>query len=178
MLIRVEPSFSCGYALLSVKLLTTQVFGRNAVSFETGRIRRIAVEPLLNTRFGIGGVRSDLFQFEMRWHRRTFDVEEQVNNQVDNPRLTRTVDDIPTVLPSQRLTRIHTPGNRLLNIRYRRKDQLGAGTISEVWKAVDADTGNILALKLFKEPPPGSSEQMLVRIKREIEALARTSHVS
>ncbi|EEH06284.1 serine/threonine-protein kinase ppk11 [Histoplasma capsulatum G186AR] len=143
---------------------TTQVFGEDAIPFETGRIRRIAVEPRLNTRFGIGGVRSDLVQFELQWHRRTFDVEEQVNNQVDNPRLTRTVDDIPTVLPSQRLTRIHTPGNRLLNIRYMEMNQLGAGTISEVWKAVDADSGNILALKLFKEPPPGFSEQMLPHI--------------
>ncbi|EER36541.1 calcium/calmodulin-dependent protein kinase [Histoplasma capsulatum H143] len=143
---------------------TTQVFGEDAIPFETGRIRRIAVEPRLNTRFGIGGVRSDLVQFELQWHRRTFDVEEQVNNQVDNPRLTRTVDDIPTVLPSQRLTRIHTPGNRLLNIRYMEMNQLGAGTISEVWKAVDADSGNILALKLFKEPPLGFSEQMLPHI--------------
>ncbi|OAX83523.1 STE/STE11 protein kinase [Emergomyces africanus] len=148
---------------------TTQVFGEDAMPFETGRIRRIAVTQEFNTRFGIGGVRSDLVQFRLFWHQHTLDVEEQVKNQVDNPRLTRTVDDIPTVAPSQRLTRIQTPGTGALDIRYMKKNRLGSGTYGEVWQAVDADSGSILALKICKGRIPGFSERAATLLKREIE---------
>ncbi len=158
--------------------LSTQVSGTNATPFERGRARRIVMGIDFNTEIGIGGVSCDLIRFSLEWHQNTFDVEEQVKNRVDNPRLARTVDEAPTVLPSQRLTRIHTPGNREPRIRYAKLVELGRGQFGEVWKAVDVDLGRIFAVKMIKQPVLGFQAGAWVVLKREVETLSQISHVS
>lgn len=111
---------------------STQTFGPNAKPFELDRPdRRVVVARGVNDEFGFGGVGSDLFQFKIHWHhdKEPPDFEKQINDRVDHPRFARTVDDdeTPTVIPSQRVTRIHTPartpGALTRNkIRYHPKD--------------------------------------------------------
>ena len=158
--------------------MSTQVFGMSATPFEPGRTRRVVVRDKLNTEIGMGGASQSLLRFALVWHCDTIDVEEQLKNRVDNPRLARTVDETPTVLPSQRLTRIHTPGNREPKIRYAKLVELGRGEFGEVWKAVDVDSGKIFAVKMIKQPTLGFQAEAWVLLKREVETLSQISHVS
>jgi hypothetical protein len=103
----------------------------------------------------MGGVGCDLIQFELIWHQDPIDTVEMVKSQEgmpcgaeENPRLARTVDEAPTVLPSQRVTRIHTPGERKLRIRYKNLGSpLGWGQFGIVHKCIDADSGKFMAVK-------------------------------
>ena len=42
---------------------TTQVSSENSIPFQMGRVRRIVIDPQLNTEFGMGGVACDLVRF-------------------------------------------------------------------------------------------------------------------
>ncbi|KAF1951794.1 hypothetical protein CC80DRAFT_186068 [Byssothecium circinans] len=103
---------------------TTQTFGKNKA----------------NNYFEFGGVGCNLFQFQIYWHERPSNFQELIASREDHPRFTRTVDDeIPTVLPSKRTTRIHTlvvhtPGVQgpAKTIRYYTKEKLGKGSFGEV----------------------------------------------
>lgn len=86
---------------------TTQVFGKNAMPFERGRIRKVLVQEDLDTIIGIGGERRDLIQFELRWHQDPTQTAHTINKynaqscgRVENPRLAQTEDEVPTDLPS------------------------------------------------------------------------------
>jgi hypothetical protein len=104
---------------------------------------------------GMGGVGCDLVQFELERHQDPVDTVEVVKiregipcGQEENPRLARTVDEAPTVLPSQRVTRIHTPGELKLRMRYAKVgDPLGSGQFGIVHKYIDADSGKFMAVK-------------------------------
>ena len=169
---------------------TTQVFGDNATPFEHGRLRRVVVQKGLNTIIGMGGVGCDLVQLELIWHQGPVDTVEKVKNQdgipcgaEENPRLARTVDEAPTVLPSQRVTRIHTPGERKLRMRYEKVGTpLGSGQFGIVHKCVDADSGKFMAVKILKRPPgklrEDWREELHYTLKREVETLSNISHVS
>jgi len=166
---------------------STQTFGPSALPFELERPnRRVVVAKKVNNQLGFGGVGCNLFQFEMYWHKRPSDFQEQIANREDHPRFTRTVDDeIPTALPSKRTTRIHTPvvhtpGVRgsAKTIRYYKKVELGRGSFGEVHKVVDIDSGEFFALKLVKWPERGLQSQQYTMLKREVETFARMSHVS
>lgn len=154
---------------------TTQVFGDNATPFEHGRLRKVAVNKGLNTRIGIGGEKRNLVVFDIAWH---FDVLGGETSSIqrrlaagfqDHPRLARTVDEADTTLPSQRQTRVHTPGQLML--RSRILQELGRGQFGEVYKALDVDGGRFLAVKIIQ-----GTLQQPCQVKREVEILARTSH--
>ena len=169
---------------------TTQVFGVNATPFDYGRLRRVVVQEGLNTIVGMGGVGCDLVQFELMWHQGPVDTVKKVKTQEgmprgaeENPRLARTVNEAPTVLPSQRVTRIHTSGERKPRMRYERVGSpLGWGQFGTVHKCVDADSGRFMAVKILKQPPGKSQkdwrEELHYTLKREVETLSRISHVS
>jgi hypothetical protein len=94
--------------------------------------------------------------------------------------LARTVDEADTVLPSRRETRPHTVGPQQPQMRYKKIGKaLGSGQFGNVYKAVDADTGRLMAVKVLKRPT-GTSERMTLfnALKREVETLSRLSHVS
>ena len=75
------------------------------------------MQKKLNTIIGIDGERRDLVQFKLEWHQDPIQTAEAIKNyealacgRVENPRLARTVDEVPAELPSRRETRPHTPG--------------------------------------------------------------------
>jgi len=165
---------------------TTQVSGGNAKPFEPGRTRRIVVANDVNTEIGMGGIACDLVRFKLRWHdlyklgtvKNIKNQEGLICSQEENPRFARTVDEMPTVLPSQRATRLHTPGERQLRMRYAEGYQLGSGQFGTVYKAIDVDSGKVMAVKVIKRPLLGWEADAWQRVKREVEILARISHVS
>jgi hypothetical protein len=105
--------------------LSTQVFGEGAMKFNVCGMRRVVVLPHLNTEIGMGGERSDLVRFRLVWHVTSVETiekvkagERMIHGQEDDSRLARTVDEASTSLPSERVTRIHTPGLQSFKMRY------------------------------------------------------------
>jgi hypothetical protein len=135
---------------------TSQVFGENAEPFQQGAIRKVVVQKGLNDRIGMGGMRKNLVEFELRWHQDPTQTMERIKDRDrtiynENPRLARTVDESETVLPSRRETRIHTPGGPQPKMRYVPVGPpLGSGQFATVYKAIDIDRGKIMAVKILK----------------------------
>ncbi|KAH7175620.1 calcium/calmodulin-dependent protein kinase [Dactylonectria macrodidyma] len=153
---------------------STYFFGETAMSFENRHPhRRVVVDNKVNLEFGFGRDAGDLYQFRIVWHghlKHTPGLEYRE----DNPRQTRTVLDAPpTVAPSHPVTRIHPPGG-LGTIRYSERGKLGNGAFGEVWKAVNVDSGEYLAVKRLKRPILQSRQYVL--LKREVESLTGISH--
>ncbi|CAH0042924.1 unnamed protein product [Clonostachys rhizophaga] len=158
---------------------TTQLHGHTALPFEAGRIpRRVIIDPTVNLLLGFGGASCDMYKFEIVWHRREhLNVPKLIRYRENNPRLARTVLDegAPTVAPSGRVTRIHTPAsNNRVQIRYSARKFLGSGGFGEVHSVINVDTGNLLAMKRVRCPPPDSNEYIL--LKREVHTLSKVSH--
>ena len=57
-------------------------------------------------------------------------------------------------------------------------DRLGQGQFGQVHRAIEAETGRAMALKVVMCPTLGFEEASWISLKREIETLARISHVS
>ena len=158
-------------------LATTYTIGETAIgnSFEQGRFpRRVVTSKQINDTFGFPG---DV-EFQIVWHNEEIDVEQQITCREDHPRFTRTVEDTPTVPPTRRVTRIHTPARGLLKIRYKTLRKLGQGTFGEVMRVVNIDSGAYMALKLIPWPQNGIRAPEYQYLKREVEVLAKLSHVS
>ena len=172
---------------------TTQVFGDNSTPFENGRLRKVVVQKKLNTVIGMGGVDRDLVQFKLRWYQTWDETIEKVKSRessasryMEHPRLARTViDEADTVLPTQRQTRIHTPGSKQPMMRYVTMGELGAGQFAAVYKALDVDSGRLMAVKILKQAAGTTERQqeewknsVYYALKREVEFLANIDHVS
>ena len=101
---------------------------------------------------------------------------------LENPRLARTVNEAPTDLPS-RETRPHIPGPRQLKMRYAEVlPKLGSGQYGEVYKAIDVDSGKLMAVKILVQPTGASQQKdwrcsLYYALKREVEILSKISHV-
>lgn len=170
---------------------TTQFSGEDAKPFQHGRqVRKVLVQHNLNTIIGMGGERQDLFQFKLIWHQNPTETEKTIKGynahaygRMENPRLTRTVDEAPTDLPSRRETRPHMPGQRQLEMRYVKEEPaLGCGQFGTVYKAIDVDSGKFMAVKILK-PSSQKSKQEWGSLynntfKREVETLSKITHVS
>ena len=163
---------------------TSQVFCQNRYQFEYGRPRKIVVLQEFKTVIGMGGVRRDLFQFELRWYSDDLTVtmqraKDRVIAALEvNPQLALTTDaanQADTQLPSRWQTRVHTAGPRQPTVRYLYAGLLGRGTFGDVHKVLDVDSGKFMAVKLLKPPNQASTETAM---KREVETLSRISHVS
>lgn len=170
---------------------TTQVYGENATPFEHQRQRQVVVQEDLNTVIGMGGARRNLYQFELIWYRKPAESMEMVKNRQeisrgyeDPPSLIRTVfDEGDTEPPSRRETRPHTAGPRQ-KMRYATiGPPLGSGQFGTVHKAVDADTGKLMAVKILRRPVAASGQDNWTpsqyhALKREVEHLSELDHVS
>lgn len=167
---------------------STQVSGDNATPFEYSRLRRVVVQKGLNSILGMGGVRCDHVQFEIHWHyppgetTQAIQKHEEMLCMVEDPRLARTVDEELEILSSQRLTRIHTSQRRKPTIRYVKiGDPLGAGVYGTVYKCIDIDSGEFMAVKILTRAPkvPQDKWERSVRhaLKREVETISTISHV-
>ena len=73
---------------------------------------------------------------------------------------------------------MHIPGNKEPKIRYGYVDCLGKSAFREVTRVLNLDTGRLMAVKKVFLPDFGIQPPAIVAIKREMEALARISHVS
>lgn len=165
---------------------TSQVSGENAAPFEQGRVRKVLVQANVNTVIGMGGERRDLFQFELEWHQtqsQAVNVIKQHNilpwGRLANPRAARTIDVAPTDLVTQRQTRIHTSGQQQPKIRYALLEpELGSGQFGTVYKAVDVDSGKLMAVKILKQPMGAyNQEEWRKSYKREVKNLSQSQHV-
>ena len=171
---------------------TTEVFGEHAVRFENARPRKLVVQKKLNTIVGMGGERRNLVQFELYWPCEPVSAMQEAKDRgsarsayEDNPRFARTVDEAETVLPSTRETRFHTPAPHQLMMRYvKLGPSLGAGAFGTVSKAIDVDSGNLMAVKILTKPegPIDQEEQwrrnMKYAVEREIKVISQIHHVS
>jgi hypothetical protein len=168
---------------------STQVHSRNAIPFEYGRVRKVLVQEDLNTLIGMGGERRDPVQFELKWHRNPRKTAETIKNyknfarvQIENPRLSRTVDEASIDLPSRRETRPHIPGQRQLKMRYIKAtpNALGSGQFGEVYKVIDVDSGKFMAVKTLKRKSKQEDwrTSLYRALKREVETIFTISHVS
>lgn len=162
---------------------TCQVFGENAMPFEFGRPRKVVVQRNLNTIIGMGGSQRDSIQFMLVWHGSSSETMEKVKNRnnaalEDNPRFARTVDDADTVPPTGMMTRIHTPRTDEPRIRFRKMDRIGGGQYGEVFKAVNVDTGQLIAVKIVKLSTGRAGQYEWNTLKRETEMHSKISHVS
>lgn len=166
---------------------STQVSGKKATPFEYGRLRRVLVQHDLNTRIGIGGVRYNLIEFDLHWHQTPIQVATSQGSmfcsQVENPCFAQTMDGAPTIMPSKRVTRIHTAGERVLRMRYVTiGEPLGVGQFGAVYKSIDVDSGKFMAVKQLRRPAVMSHEgwrqSLYYTVKREVETLSRINHVS
>ncbi|KAJ8127108.1 hypothetical protein O1611_g6529 [Lasiodiplodia mahajangana] len=68
------------------------------------------------------------------------------------PRFARTIEDVDTLLPSGRETRVHSAAPPSLQIRYIKIDDIGSGRFGPVAKAVDVDSGRLMAVKILQRP--------------------------
>ncbi|KAK2611908.1 hypothetical protein QQS21_002014 [Conoideocrella luteorostrata] len=141
---------------------STQLFGDSAMPFEPRRAhRRVVVDPYTNRKFGFGGAACDQYLFRIVWHKIP---ELGINFHTsyrDHPRHTRTP--------------IHTPGpEERMWIRYSKREKLGSGSFGEVWKVVNIDSGEYLAVKHVTVPDIHSQEY--VRVQREVKTLSCVSY--
>lgn len=158
---------------------STQLYGADTIPFELGRDpRRVVVTNKVNKAFGFGGATCDLVRFKIHWHDHypnALNIQEQLSYREDNPYFARTLDETP---PSGPVIKINTPGNQEPKIRYTGGICLGGGSYGQVWSAANVDSGELLAVKRVKMPEQGLQSSAYTMLKREVEALARISHVS
>ena len=168
---------------------TSQVFGDDATPFERIRSRKVVVQENLNSIIGMGGEGRNLVMFELKWYRNAAETMKMVKiwksiTLEANPRFARTIDEMDTVLPSRRHTRPHTPAQP--KMRYAIVgDILGRGSFGEVYRAVDIDSGKLMAVKVLNQPVCATKRKqedwkncVYYALKREVEILANISHVS
>lgn len=184
----IEPTSGAVMLYDRSRLHTTQVYGENATPFEHGRVRKVLVQAELNTEIGLGGKGTDRVRFALDWYltrNQTAEVikarQSSTREIEDNPRLALTIDEPETILPSQMVTGIHTPNLQQLKMRFFRGDELGAGQFGKVYKAIDIDTGKLMAVKILKRPTGASEEawrhSVHFILKREVETLSQIRHV-
>jgi hypothetical protein len=140
---------------------STEVWGVNAMpKFERKRERRVLLQKGLNTIIGMGGERRNLIQFELEWHLDPTQTAETIKKcnalscgRVENLRFARTVDEAQTDLLSRREARLRTPGQRL-RMRCVKVEggNLGTGQFGTVYKVIDVDSEELMALKILKQP--------------------------
>ncbi len=162
--------------------LSCRVYGgEREYPFEHGRTpRRVVVSPECNIYIGMGGERKDLLRFQLLWFVGPEWVQEFNKlrmNGVPPPaaHLAGTVDEMDTMVHSTRQTRIHT-GERRFRMRFDKLERLGSGAFGEVHKAIDIDSGDLMAVKILY-PRSELSIQQWTSVKREIEILSHAKHV-
>jgi hypothetical protein len=137
------------------------------------------VQSGLNSIIGMGGKNRDIVQSKLIWHHSPLRAKDTVQfrlttNLEENRRFAKTIDEAATVMPSTRATRIHTPAT--LQIRYSRGVEIRSGQFSTVYKAVNLDTGRLIAVKIIRRCATKSAPEWIVS-KHEVEILSRICHV-
>ncbi len=164
----------------------TRVSGAYSKTFESGRLpRRVLVHPGFNEIISMGGINGDLIRFKIEWILKEDKIREVVKKHWDeekgtitNPRKARTRDPTETVLTSAMITpeqAFREPNQT--GLRYLKRRLLGVGAFGRVWRTIDVDSGQVMAMKRI-DWVPGSQEQERVRkVRREVELMRRSKHV-
>ncbi|KAJ5350118.1 hypothetical protein N7541_007845 [Penicillium brevicompactum] len=171
------------------------VSGKEAIPFDDHRVRKVVILPMVETILTIGDEEDEeesCLEFELVWHHEIKQMMEKFKNrdmmEIDeNAREAWThvpainpVSD--TVVPHKKTTRIHTPGTKeKMSIRYYQLEALGSGRFGDVYKAVNADTGELFAVKILSLPPQDSLDEsdwtsIYPEVKQEIEILSHSKH--
>lgn len=152
--------------------MSTQTFGPKAIQFEAGRFpRRVMVSGNANLTFGFGGEACSRFKFQLVWHENARQLPQLSSSHIETPFWASTV--VKTAPVTVQPARIHTPA-RDCRIRWLQKTVLGEGSFGKVWSAWNVDSGELFAVKVVQATCDGE----LQSLKREVETLARVSHVS
>ncbi len=91
--------------------------------------------------------------------------------------------DLPTErgdrseLRTWRVTRIHSPERPLVREVEGQREPIGGGSFGNVYKAIDASTGNYFAIKVVKLDSYPRIEEARAAVHREITNLKRVKHV-
>ncbi|KAI0010057.1 kinase-like domain-containing protein [Xylariaceae sp. FL0662B] len=157
---------------------SSQVFSEEdgrCVPFEYGRSpRQIVVKEKLNTIIGMGGLQRNRVVFELVWRQTQLDMAREVDDLAVSPHGSHESAEDMLNVQSRVETRIHTqPGQE---IRYELNDIIGRGGFGVVHKALNYDTGNLMAVKIMKQPKKASKWRERLRIKDEIETLCKLRH--
>ncbi|KAI0390039.1 kinase-like domain-containing protein [Xylariaceae sp. FL0594] len=166
---------------------SSQVFGLHCHPFNSVGIRQVVVAQDLNEEIGLGGAHRDDIRFELVWHETTSEDREELKRNpevtlVNNPRFDGTVvqkdlaDDGATVQQSPIETRVHTPGIKARPKRHHALRHVGSGSFGRVWKTVDVDTGDIMAVKHIKLDAVDNNQNNRQKLKREVELHCRMDH--
>ncbi|KAL1873034.1 hypothetical protein Daus18300_004175 [Diaporthe australafricana] len=161
---------------------TSSVLGPDSMAIRPQQPRKVVVQPDLNTMIGMGGVNRDLITFQLDWPFKspaTMKRIEQrdVKSLAQNPKFARTnSDNAVTAAPTMPQTRIHTSLPNRPMIRWAKIDGIGAGAFGEVNRAVDVDSGRLIAVKIIKIRRNQNQEAFFRLLKREVEAIGRIEH--
>ena len=151
-----------------------------------GDFRQVVLQPGVEYRISFGGEQLSQYVFNLVWSRQSADVldearkgYENADARAQNPRWARTVEEGPTELPSWYNTRLHTPSAGAV-LRTTVAGDLGEGSFGVVKKAVDLDSGCLIAAKIITlsnklNSSELSEEESLLR--REVKTLSSISHV-
>lgn len=168
---------------------TSQISGQNSKPFEQGRIRKVLVQDGFNTVIALGEGCS-LYKFEMRWHQDPIKTAKMIkrycafpSDRVINSRTAESVLTTPTFSPFQQKTPPHTNEQQQFKIRYLPSfPELGSGQFGKVYRAVNVDTGKVMAVKILVQSTMASKQVEWRRsesnaLEREVENLSRIGHV-
>lgn len=182
-----EVNWDTGFVLLRDNSIdkTTQFFGPDAIPFQDGRPRRIVVVKGINSKFAIGGTGAGSMQFELIWH--GYAEETMTKIIAKGWKGARRPHSCPIQNLKSRLASCHPKGStltsqvRMPEIRHMKIKSIGSGASAEVFKSVDVDTGELLAVKQFKAEATTVENERWVRrqfMQREVDTLRQLRHVS
>ncbi|KAG8159919.1 hypothetical protein KVR01_010556 [Diaporthe batatas] len=166
----------------SSRVGTSNVHGRDSTPFRFGSPRKVVVQQGLNTYIGMGGQRRDIVVFRMQWPHASPETLKLVEARdvralAVNPRFLRTDSgNTETEVPTKAQTRVHSARPERPMIRWAKIDALGAGAFGEVIRAVDVDTGRLVAVKTVKIRQDQHRDASFATLKREIETIGRIEH--
>ncbi|WEW61729.1 hypothetical protein PRK78_007223 [Emydomyces testavorans] len=185
-----EIKWSTGVIMLRDSSIdhSTQVFGPDAMPFQNGRPRRVLVIKGLNSMLGMGSERHGAVRFELIWHddaeqtmAKTRALRPKDKSQLNHNRLAGVSNNAssPHPLGGALASRL---GRRAQKIRHFKLKSIGSGAFGEVFKAIDVDTGRLMAVKRFKSQHTRTfaerqrRDQEYKLLQREVQALERIRH--
>ncbi|KAF2966561.1 hypothetical protein GQX73_g6997 [Xylaria multiplex] len=148
------------------RAMTSKIHGRMCHPFQQGRPRKVLVHPGFNEFIGFGGENADSIQFRLRWHRDP------------NPNLADTIVNLNSELASPRVTQVRSIEPERSLIRWLNLGCLGSGSYGEVFQAINADDGNLMAVKIMRQRGNSQEREMWkARWMREVKILSEARHL-
>jgi len=164
--------------------MTCMVDGdENVFPFERPRAhRRVLVWPHCNTLISMGGPERDALKFRLHWLVDAEEVRGYVENRIKampRPALrhARTMDESDEELQHRWGFRMQAAQPRDLKMRFVRTRLLGTGRHSNVYEAIDVDSGDTMAVKEMHVPLKRLTKEQETKAKREIRLLSQAKHV-